>query len=559
MLRRLSISTRLSALFALVLVATLVTGVAAIWQSNSDQKLAVRLENVLRSNADIEKLNGLIYAVVMDSRGIYMAKDAAAAKPFADGMARNLDRMVEVVRGWEARVEPQDRALFTEMRSRVDQFRQFRLDMAARGLAEGPAAARALGDNDQNRAVRSALNKDLETLAASLDRASNRIADDGEALHATGVMLVAGAVLLAFLLSLFGMWMARAGIARPIIALSAAMERIARGDTAVTVPERGRSDEIGTMAGTVEVFREAVANSERLKLSLEGESRARGERQTRLETSVRDFESDAAAALSSVVDLAARVAGSARSQIDTAEDSKRRTRTMAQASRQTTVNVQTVAAAAEELSASIGEINRRVAEAASTARAAVVTAERSSGAMQSLDTAAQRIGDVVGLIQSIAAQTNLLALNATIEAARAGEAGRGFAVVANEVKALAGQTAKATEEIAQQVVAVQATTRQSVAAIEEIQSTIRTIDALTVQVAAAVEEQGASTNEIARNVSEAARATGEVDHTIGSVDEGVGETAKSAEGLLGLAESLTAEAKRLETRMDGFFAGIKAA
>jgi methyl-accepting chemotaxis protein len=226
---------------------------------------------------------------------------------------------------------------------------------------------------------------------------------------------------------------------------------------------------------------------------------------------------------------------------------------------QTTANVQTVAAAAEELSASIVEINTRVADAAATATRGVELTQTSTEAIAVLSAAADRIGAVVGFIQSIAAQTNLLALNATIEAARAGEAGRGFSIVANEVKALAGQTAKATEDITAQINAMQDATHTTVRAIDEIGTTIRSIDEITASVAAAVKAQGEATSEIARNVAEVADGTKAVDGDIATIEQTVSETADSAKSIQTLAEQVKGKMGALGDMMHSFFNEVDAA
>ncbi|MEJ1160213.1 methyl-accepting chemotaxis protein [Prosthecomicrobium sp. N25] len=559
MIHRLTISTKLSALFGLALAAALGIGSLGVWQAGAENALSQRLERTLRGTANVERLNGLVYATVMESRGIYMAKDGAAARPFSESLRRYADTMLRIVGEWESLIEPTDRAAFDEFRTRVQTFHDFRYDMATRGVAQGPEAARALGDNDANRAVRTALNRDLESLAATYDRRAAEIYEEIGRLHATGRMILLAALALALAVGATGVWIARARIARPIMDQAGVMARIAQGDTDVAVPALDRADEIGRMAAAVEVFRKAVRESDDLKRSLETENRAREDRQAALRNAVSAFEADAADVVARLVGLAETVTAAARDQIAAARETTVKTRTVADASDQTTANVQTVAAAAEELSASIAEINRRVADAAATARTAVETAERSSAAVQGLTDSAQRIGDVVDLIRSIAEQTNLLALNATIEAARAGEAGRGFAVVASEVKALASQTAKATEDISRQIVAMQATSRRSAETIEEIQGTIQEIDGITVSVAGAVEEQGASTAEIARNVSQAARATDDVNRNIRDVDQAVASTAANADQLLRMAEDLDTEAGRLREHMDAFFRSIRAA
>jgi methyl-accepting chemotaxis protein len=221
--------------------------------------------------------------------------------------------------------------------------------------------------------------------------------------------------------------------------------------------------------------------------------------------------------------------------------------------------VQTVAASTEELTSSVKEIGRQVTESTRMTGMAVEQASRSGATMQGLAKAAQRIGDVVELINTIAGQTNLLALNATIEAARAGEAGRGFAVVASEVKALAEQTAKATGEIGQQILAIQNATKESVGSIEEIGATIASVNEIATAIAAAVEQQGMATAEIARNVQEAARGTHEVSSNISGVSQSASETGQTATRLLSSADELSQQSEALRTRVEGFFAAIRAA
>ena len=285
----------------------------------------------------------------------------------------------------------------------------------------------------------------------------------------------------------------------------------------------------------------------------------RQKKQDKLTAAIQEFDNQMKIVLEFVGGSATKLQDSANMLASNAEVSSRRSSAVAAASEQASANVQTVASATEELSSSVLEIGRQVAESTKIAGKAVEQASHSSATIQGLAAAAQRIGDVVELINTIAGQTNLLALNATIEAARAGEAGRGFAVVASEVKALAEQTAKATGEIGQQILAIQAATKESVESIHEIGATIASVNEITTAVAAAVEEQGSATGEIARNVQEAARGTQEVSSNIGGVSQAAGETGQTATQLLSAANELSRQSETLRSQVEGFFATIRAA
>ena len=554
-----SISAKFTLLFLSSVVVALLFGAFNLWSDREQARLDHALADTFAGQSYIEKINGLVYAVVMDSRGIYMSPKPEVLKKYADGMFVSLDRMMQTVTAWEKEVSPTLKPKFDDMKKGVVQFRDFRSEMARRGIAEGANVAREIGDNDANRAVRTALNKHLEALAAGLSVEADAIGAEVDRLAALSHLVGLALIVVCILVGGIGIWTARSQIARPIGRLVEVMGEISKGHTAVEVPHRDRGDEIGHIAGAVADFREAVERSEQMKTSLSDEGRARADKQSRIEAAVHAFDHEIKEVIAELSRAATTLSEAARGQIRDADTASERTRSVADASNRANGNVQTVAAAAEELSASVAEINARVGEATATAQAAVETAEKSSSSVQGLAASAQKIGDVVNLIRSIAEQTNLLALNATIEAARAGDAGRGFAVVASEVKALADQTAKATEEIAQQIIQMQTTARASVDAIEAIGSTIRTIDQITVTVAAAVEEQSASTNEIARNVSHAARATEEVDGDLRQIDHLVAGTVKSADGLLAIAEGLTERTSDLSGRVDRFLGSIRAA
>ncbi|MDR3499913.1 MAG: globin-coupled sensor protein [Parvibaculum sp.] len=285
----------------------------------------------------------------------------------------------------------------------------------------------------------------------------------------------------------------------------------------------------------------------------------RAQRQKMLEGAVNEFESAVSEIIKSVASAATELQASAQSMSVTAERTSGKTNTVAAASEEASTNVQTVASASEELSSSIAEIGRQAAMSTKIAGQAVQDAHRTDDKVQGLAAAAQKIGDVVTLINDIAAQTNLLALNATIEAARAGEAGKGFAVVASEVKSLANQTAKATEEIAEQIKAMQSATQESVEAIKSIEKTITEMNQIATSIAAAVDEQDAATNEIARNVQEAARGTQEVSSNILSVAEAASETGAAAAQISGSSDMLARQAETLRQQVDTFLTRARAA
>ncbi|WP_169391316.1 methyl-accepting chemotaxis protein [Stappia stellulata] len=350
------------------------------------------------------------------------------------------------------------------------------------------------------------------------------------------------------------------GVSGPITRMNATMLHLAGGDLTTDVPYQGRRDEIGDMASAVQTFKDNAIEVKRLESQqAELEARAVEEARAAREKLASEFEAAVGGIVNSVSSAATEMLASAQTLSASAEENSAGSATVSAAAEEASTNVQAVSGAAEELSSSISEINRQVSDSQEISEAAVQNVAATNQRVSALTTAAEKIGEVIALITDIAEQTNLLALNATIEAARAGEAGKGFAVVAAEVKELASQTAKATEEIGKQIKGIQGATEETVSSIGSIGETIDRIRQVSTAISASVEQQGSATHEIARNIEQVSSGMHEVTTTITSVSSTAAETGAASSQLVSAANELSQQSEVLRGEVDKFLAGVRAA
>jgi len=557
MTSRLSLAAKLYSIFALFAVLTAAITVLSDFNSRQKAELTAAIDTASHAAINVERVNALVYAVVMESRGVYMSTEPADVKKYGSGLLKFNDKILGVVKDWQSIIQADDAEQFAAFRKRIEQFVDFRRELVRRATEIAPAAGREWGDNDANRAVRSALNKDLEALSAVYAERGKRIARQGEASRTLALVLTAlGGLALAAVA--FGVLLISRAVVRPLSVITSTITRVTEDTEHVEIPHVDRADEIGALARAIQIFQAAMERNRHLSSQASLDSRAREQRTQHIETAVEAFRGTIGSVLRAVNASATAMRDIALSITRVASDASGRADAAGDATQQASGNVHAVANAAEALSASVQEIGRQVRQSAEVVEQAGLRTEKSVAEIESLVAATQRIDGVLNLIQTIAEQTNLLALNATIEAARAGEAGRGFAVVAHEVKALAEQTAKATTEISQNVNMIQGSTRTAVEAVREIGSAVSDINKVTSNIAAAVAQQDAATRDISANAQMAAKGNETLVVNIGSLNAAIDETNKASTSVLSASSELTSTAETLSREVDKFFHDLRA-
>ena len=403
------------------------------------------------------------------------------------------------------------------------------------------------------------MDKTLTGLVDFNDKGAQTAGQSADATYWRAVYLMGAILLFAMIFGIGAAALVSQDIRRGIGSILKPMGRLVDGELTVDIPHQGETTEIGQIATGLQTFKDALIAKKASDEAADAEKALNLVRAQRISAATTDFQAMVGEMVGSLAGASTELEASATTLSSTADHAQGLATMVAAASEEASTNVQSVASATEELSSSINEISRQVQESARMASTAVDEAGATNGRVEQLAKAASRIGDVVELINAIAGQTNLLALNATIEAARAGEAGRGFAVVAAEVKALAEQTAKATNEIGQQVIDIQAATKESVGAIKEISGTIEKLSEISSAIAAAVEQQGAATQEISRNIQQAAQGTHQVSSHVADVQRGAGATGHASAQVLSAAQSVASESVRLKSQVEKFLSAVRAA
>ncbi|MDB5358748.1 MAG: methyl-accepting chemotaxis protein [Rhodospirillales bacterium] len=524
----------------------------------SDTATALVDENATRVQLALQAESSFNSAAVSE-KNVILSPDEKMAKTNIELYDKAIVATLKAIDSFDAITPlPDQRALADTFRTAVGNRRKASAHVFELAIAGKTAEAFAYSTGEAAPFRRIAIEAVGKLIALNVEKM--RTARDASIVTAEGTRawLVVGAA--AGLVCAFGIlgWIALYQISKPLARMTREMAKLAAGDLDIQIEGAQRADEIGGLARSLQVFRENAVTARRLEAEQQEEHLRKEARRQALEGSITEFDEQVREALDTLTAASTEMHATAESMAATAEETSRQATAVAATSDEASANVQTVAAATEELHSSINEISRQVTQSAEIANTAVVEADRTNATIQGLAATAQKIGEVVTLIQSIASQTNLLALNATIEAARAGEAGKGFAVVASEVKALANQTAKATEDISAQITAIQGETGHAVEAIRGIGGTIRHMNEIASAIAAAVEQQGAATRDIAQNIQSVARGTAEVSANVAGVNQAADETGSAATQVLQSADELGRQADKLRTDVSGFFAKIRA-
>ncbi|MGV8998327.1 MAG: methyl-accepting chemotaxis protein [Parvibaculaceae bacterium] len=557
-LSNISIKGKVTSAFAFVLIATIALGLFATQRIGAvnDRAASVR-DNYLPATKSLGEL--AFWSTRIRVYQSVMVMDPDARQDQMTKMKTALDKIKAAHAVYDPTVDAGEEAeLFARMDVEWKTYMDISDKLSALIDANDTEGAKKLFSNahrDAFNAYIGDVQKDIELNTRNATAEANA----GEAAYESARIWIYAALGFAALLCALSGMMIIVSVSSPIQAMTIAMKRLADHDLTTIVEGIDRKDEIGSMAGAVQVFKDNMIKGDELAAAQAAENEAKQKRAARLEALTSSFETKVGSLVQSLSAAATEMESTASSMTDLAEQGNSKAMLVATASEQTSANVQTVATATEELSASIQEISQQVANSSRIANQAVEDARATDAVVQELAVGAQKIGEIIQLINDIAGQTNLLALNATIEAARAGDAGKGFAVVASEVKSLATQTAKATDEISAQITQIQNATGQAVSAINGIGATIQQMSEIAGAIAAAVEEQGAATLEISRNVQQAAQGTEEVSRSIIDVKQASTDTGAASAQVLGAAGELARNSNDLSSEVDSFLAGVKAA
>jgi methyl-accepting chemotaxis protein len=514
---------------------------------------AARLERALTVVAELHE-------ATLTQRDLRLATKVDAAEKLAAEYRQKLERVLAKLDAlMPLMTETADRRLLEDAKGAMTQFLGVGGEQSAQ-IIEALKTGTPPPSNGRGRGWRQKVDELLREIEA---RARERM----QVARASGIaegrraalLLVAVSGIAAFVGLGMLAWIAVVQVARPLGTMTVRMSALAAGDLTIAVEDADRRDEVGALARALVVFKDTASEVERTRADREAKRELRVARAQTLDRLTGEFETKTDAVARALSAAARKLQGAAQSMVGTADAASQQSTAVAAAAAQASANVDTVAGATEELAGSIQQIAQQVAESAAISRRAAEEAKRTDHTVHALADAAQRIGEVVELINSIAAQTNLLALNATIEAARAGAAGRGFAVVAGEVKALAAQTASATGEIAGQVAQIQTATKEAVKVIGGVTATIADVNRIAMSITAAVEQQGSATADIARTVAQAAQGTREVSANVSGLKRGASATRGTAEEVLTAADELSGQARELADGLAAFLAGTKAA